>query len=91
MFKKHPCGIIITSEKIFNNTFSFNQQEYYLVNDITKDKLYETKIDILELEYLNRLQLIVNEIGDEFHPYRLSLTDKEVFDFFISGDLDNIF
>jgi len=91
IYKKHPCGNIITSEKITNNTFSFNQEEFYLSTDITKDKLYENKIDILELEYLNRLQLIVNEVGEEFHPYRLPLNDSQVFEFFVLGDLDYIF
>ncbi len=90
-YKKHPCGIIITPEKLTNSTFLYEEQEFYLALDGVNDPLYDTKIDILELEYLNRLQLIVNEIGEEYHPYRLPLNDQQVFDFFASGNLENIF
>lgn len=90
-YKKHPCGIIITPEKLTNSVILYEEQEFYLVLDDENDPLYDTKIDILELEYLNRLQLIVNEIGDEYHPYRLPLNDQQVFDFFTLGNLENIF
>lgn len=90
-YKKHPCGIIITPEKLTNSTFLYEKQEFYLVLDIANDQFYKNKIDILELEYLNRLQLIVNEIGEEYHPHRLPLNDQQVFNFFASGNLENIF
>lgn len=90
-YKKHPCGIIITPEKLTNSTFLYEEQEFYLALDIANDQFYKNKIDVLELEYLNRLQLIVNEIGEEYHPYRLPLNDQQVFDFFASGNLENIF
>ena len=91
IYKKHPCGVIITTEKLTDSTFVYEEQEFYYTADIANDKYYQSKIDILELEYLNRLQLIVNEIGEEYHPYRLPLNDKQVFDFFTSGELENIF
>lgn len=90
-YKKHPCGFIITSKKLTQNTFSYKGQAYYLAVDIANDKYFENKIDILELEYLNRLQLIINEIGQAYHPYSLPLDDKKVFDFIASGDLNDVF
>lgn len=90
-FKKHSCGIVISTEKIPNQIFKFHDEEYCLITDFPNDPVCNKKIDIIELEYLNRLQLIVNEIGEEFHPYKLPLNDKKVFDFFASGDLENIF
>jgi len=90
-YKKHPCSIIITTEKLINSTFLYEEQEFYLAFDIPNDPICVNKFDILELEYLNRLQLIVDEIGIEYHPYKLPLNDKQVFDLFTSGDLENIF
>lgn len=91
VYKKHPSGIIITTENLSNSTFLYGDREYYIVRDMAYDPFYENKIDILELEYLTRLQLIVNEIGEEYHPYRLLLNDPQVYDFIASGNLDNIF
>jgi DNA polymerase-3 subunit alpha len=91
IYKKHPSGIILTTEIINNSTFSYNNQNFYLVDDIANDYFYNNKIDFIELEYLNRLQVIINEIGQEYHPYRLPLNDKDVFNFIASGDLENIF
>lgn len=90
-YKKHPCGIIITPKKLNDYTFLYEGQEFYLALNGKNDPFYDNKFDILELEYLNRLQLIVNEIGEEYHPYRLPLNDQQVFDFFTSGNLENIF
>lgn len=91
IYKKHPCGIVITPEKLTNYAFLYEEQEFYLSLDPSNDTIYNNKIDILELEYLNRLQLIIDEIGDEYHPYKLPLNDEKVFHFLASGDLENIF
>lgn len=91
IYRKHPCGIIITPDKLTNNTFLHEELEFYLALDRANDPIYNNKIDILELEYLNRLQLIVDEIGKEYHPYKLPLNDEKVFSFFSSRDLENIF
>jgi DNA polymerase III subunit alpha len=91
VYKKHPCGFIITPENLSESTFLYKNEEYYLALDIEKDKYFKEKIDILPLPYLNQLQVTVNEIGADYHPYDLPLDDKEVFDFFTSGDLENIF
>ena len=90
-YKKDDYGIIISSEKLTNSVFQYEGKEFYLALDRWNDLIYYNKFDLVELEYLNRLQLIVNEIGEEFHPYNLPLDDKKVFDFLASGDLDNIF
>lgn len=88
----HPCGVIITHKKLDNSTFLHKEQELYYSPDIHNEPIYKNnKVDILELSYLNRLQLIVNEIGEEYHPYKLPLNDEQVFNFFASGDLENIF
>ena len=91
IYKKHHCGIIITPQKLTSSTFLYKEQEFYLALDSANDQFYYDKIDIIELEYLNVLQTIVNEIGEEYHPYRLRLNDKQVFKFITSGDLENIF
>jgi DNA polymerase-3 subunit alpha len=90
-YKKHPSGIVITKEKINNNLFLYSGEQFYLAENTSADYFYQRKIDLVELEYLNRLQLIVNEIGDDYHPYKLPLNDVEVFEFMTSGDLKYIF
>lgn len=90
-YKIHPCGIAITTQEIGYPTFQFSGQDFYLANDIQNDPYYYDKIDILELHYLNRLQLIANEVGNNYHPYKLPLTDKKVFKLFVEGNLENIF
>ena len=92
VFKRHPCGFVITTEKLSNlNTFLYEEQEYYLALNHTKDEIYDGKFDLVEQEVLNRLQLIVNQIGVKYHPYKLPLNDEKVFNLFATGDLDNIF
>jgi DNA polymerase-3 subunit alpha len=90
IYKKHPCGIIITQEKLTDSTFSFNDQEFYLVEDKGNDEFYKYKIDLVELNYLNKIQLLVNQIGVKYHPYNLPLNDEKVFELISIGDLDNI-
>jgi DNA polymerase-3 subunit alpha len=90
-YKQHSSGIIITTENLSTSTFIHEAQEFYLVSDPATDPIYDTKVDLVELEYLNRLQLIVDEIGEEYHPYRIPLTDQKVFDFFTSDNLEYIF
>jgi DNA polymerase III alpha subunit len=92
VYKRHPCGFVITTEKLSNlNTFLYEEQEYYLVLDQKNDEIYYGKFDFVEQEVLNRLQLIVNQIGKKYHPYKLPLNDEKVFNLFATGDLDNIF
>ncbi|MBK9635058.1 MAG: hypothetical protein IPO64_11250 [Bacteroidetes bacterium] len=91
VYKKHPWGIIITPKKLINSTFLYEEQEYFLVLDQKNDEIYDSRFDLVEQEALNRLQLIVNQIGVKYHPYKLPLNDEKVFDLFTTGDLDNIF
>jgi len=90
-YKKHPCGIIITTKKLINSTFLHEEQEFYIATDGLNDPIFENKFDILELDYLNKLQLIANEIGDKYHPYKLPLNDKQVFNYFTTENLDDVF
>lgn len=91
-YRIHPCGVIVTQEKLTDSIILHKEQECYRTPDIYNDPIFKNnKVDILGLTYLNRLQLIVNEIGEEYHPYNLPLNSKEVFDLFVSGDLKNIF
>lgn len=90
-YKKHPCGIIILNETLTDSVFNYKNQEFYLVSDISKDRVYSNKIDILELGYLNRLQFIVEQIGKEYHPYSLPTDDKTVFALLSRGENENIF
>lgn len=92
IYKKHQSGIIIATEKLSSlNTFLYEEQEYYLALNQTKDKIYDGKFDLIEQEVLNRLQLIVNQIEKKYHPYKLPLIDEKVFNLFATGNLDNIF
>lgn len=90
-YKKHPCGILIRESEILDSVFKYDGGQYYFTKDVLNDPICKNKFDLLELPYLNRLQLIVNMIGEEFHPYNLPLTDEKVFMLFASGELDNIF
>ena len=92
VYKRNPCGFVITTEKLSNlNTFLYEEQEYYLAIKHTKDEIYDSKFDLVEQKVLNRLQLIVNQIGVKYHPYKLPLNDEKVFNLFATGNLDNIF
>lgn len=90
-YKKHPYGIIITKENVTDSVFNHKNQEFYLVTDILKDKAYHNKIDVVELEYLNRLQLIAEQIGNEYHPFNIPIDEKAVFALLSSGENENIF
>jgi DNA polymerase-3 subunit alpha len=91
-YKKHPCGIIISLNKIPLPIGEYNNTEYYYTNDYRNiTSLNNFKFDILELEYLNKLEQIVKLVGNEYHPYKLPSTDKKVFSFFKNGDRSNIF
>lgn len=90
-YKKHPCGIIILNETLTDSVINYKNQEFYLVSDISKDSVYSNKIDILELGYLNRLQLIVEQIGKEYHPFNIPTNDKSVFALLSRGENENIF
>ncbi len=81
-YKKHPCGIIISSTKMPLQETEYNSTAFYFTDHYSDDLkiLNPSKFDILELDYLNKLDLLVNLIGDEYHPYKIPLTDKKVFD-----------
>lgn len=89
-YKKHSCGVIIRQNQEIHATFSVDGRKYCILHE-TDQSLYEEKIDILELPYLNKLQNIVDEIGDAYHPYKLSLQDEDVFALFAEGALQDVF
>lgn len=90
-YKQHPCGIVITPKILDSSIFTYNGQKYYLAENILNDTIYSNKIDILELGYLNRLQLIIKRIGNEYHPYSIPKNDKDVFSLLSRGENENIF
>jgi len=90
-YKKQPNGLIITREKIEEDVFIYENEEYHFTNDTKNNPIFDSKFDLIELEYLNKLQSIVNEIGEEFHPYKLPLNDEKVFEFFVNGNLEKVF
>ena len=95
-YKRHPCRIIISPERISLPIGEYNGREYYYTNDYKNfyknfPSVENFTFDILESEYLNKLEQIVQIIGDEYHPYKLPMSDKRVFEFFNNGDLSNIF
>ena len=92
VYKKHPCGVIILSDTKPISVGTIEGTEYYFIDDFKNDLFVNhSKYDILELDYLNRLELLVNMVGKKYHPYNLPIDDEEVFDFFKNGELTNIF
>lgn len=91
VYKQHPCGIVITPKTLDSSVFTHNEQKYYLSENIINDTIYSSKIDILELGYLNRLQLIIKQIGNEYHPYNIPENDIDVFSLLSRGENENIF
>lgn len=89
-YVQHCCGVIISNEKLKNNTFFYNGEEYIKLTP-GEDALYDKRVDFVGQEYLKRIQLIVNIIGAEHHPYKIPLNDENVFDVFHSGETENIF
>lgn len=90
-YKKHPCGIIITHDDLTDCVFDYQGRKFYHFSGNRSDEYFRNKVNLLELPYLNKLQMIVDEIGDKYHPYNIPIDDKDVFKFLSSGDLKNIF
>ena len=92
-FRKHPCAVIISSENLQLPKGNFEDETYYVLDDFpNQSKLIESfKFDILELEYLNKLDLVSQQVGLKYHPYKLNLTDEKTFELYASGDMTNIF
>ncbi len=93
-YKKHAWAVIITSDQRPDpdSVATFENTEYYYSQALKNDPLLDhSKYDILELNYLNKLDLIVSKIGQKYHPYNLPLNDKKVFELFKKGDLANVF
>lgn len=89
-YKKISVGVVITSEVLSNYIIKYKDEDFIILNP-DEDELYFNKTDLVELEYLKRIQLIVDEIGEEFHPYNLSTDDPSVYEVFCSADTENIF
>lgn len=90
-YKVHPSGLVITNKQVDSSIFIHENDRFYISENSKEDELYRDKIDIIELEYLRRLELIVAKIGDEYHPYKLPLDDKKVYKLLASGVNENIF
>lgn len=90
-YKKHPCGFIISTNDLGNITVYGGDEKYYVVKDPSNDSIYYSKFDILELDYLTRLQSIVDVVGRSYHPYEINIKDQSVFEIFKAADTDNIF
>ena len=89
----HPCAVIISKEKLKLPEWKEKQMNYYVIDDYKRDIeiINPIRFDVLELDYLNRLNEITKLVGAENHPYKIDLNDKKTFDFFINGDLTGIF
>ena len=93
-YREHSCAIIISKAsypsipqaEIGGNT-------YYLIHEYPKGmkKLEAHKFDVLELDYLNRLEQIAAQLDPKFHPYVLDKNDPETLAFFAKDDLEHIF
>ena len=90
-YKIHPTAIIIVDRKADLHSFHFEGNDYYVSFDLLHDPTSENRFDIVELEYLNKLQQITNDLPVEHHPYNIPLNDSKVFEFFLNDNLQNIF
>lgn len=91
IFQKHPNSVIIGQEKLTNSLIMWNEEEIYLSPDYFNDPIKKIRYDFIKFEYLNKLQLIVDEIGEEYHPFKIPLDDEKVFRFFETESLESIF
>ncbi len=91
IYKLHPSGLAITAEALPNQIIICDGENYCIVDDPKMDKVFWEKVDFAEIEYLNRLQHIVDLIGDEFYPNKIPLDDPDVFNCFSKGDIENLF
>lgn len=90
---RHPSAVIISPESLHLPTCKLKNDTYYVCDDLSdiKEKVEPFQFDILELEYLNKLDLIWKQIGEEYHPYKLKLNDWETIKIFRSSDTSDIF
>lgn len=92
-YEKPPCAVIISKEPLPFPTYTLGDDTYYICDDFLniKDIFQPFQFDILELEYLNKLERIWKQIGEDYHPYNLNLNDRETLDIYTKGDLKDIF
>lgn len=93
-YKEHSCAIILSKESCTSiPQAEINSNKYYLIHEYPEGmrKLEAHKFDVLELEYLNRLDQIAAQLDPKFHPYMLDKNDPETLAFFAKDDLENIF
>ena len=92
-YSKHPCAVIISQEPLPFPISNLGDDSYYVCEDYFNNRaIFEPyKFDILELDDLNKLDLIWKQIGEAYHPYKLNLNDKETYRLYTSGDLSGIF
>jgi DNA polymerase-3 subunit alpha len=93
-YREHPCAIIISKASYPSiPQAEIGSNRYYLIHEYPKGmkKLEAHKFDVLELEYLNRLEQIAVQLDPKFHPYVLDKNDPETLAFFANDDLENIF
>lgn len=93
-YREHPCAIIISSKPCTSiPQAEIGSNRYYLIHEYPEGmkKLEAHKYDVLELDYLNRLEQIAAQLDPKFHPYLIDKNDPETLAFFSKGDLENIF
>jgi DNA polymerase-3 subunit alpha len=93
-YREHPCAIIISKASYPSiPQAEIGSNRYYLIHEYPEgmQKLEAHKFDVLELEYLNRLEQISAQLDAKFHPYLLDKNDPETLAFFAKDDLEHIF
>lgn len=92
----HPSATIVTKNNLNENykIIEINNFHYIVLDENSNDfeSLDNFKYNILELEYLSKLQDVYSKINDPtIHPYLLPLDDKNTFKKLISDGGLNIF
>ena len=90
-YKKHPSGIIINKNINSKDFKCVNGLNYYIKKEEGNCLAFDEMFNVLELDYLNKLQEINNNIGNKHHPYKIPLDDKKTFKILCKGDSNNIF
>lgn len=90
-YKPHPCATVITSDNTILNEIPIEIDGINYL--LSKPEAYNGSLyNILELDYLNKINAIYKKLGDDnLHPYKLKTNDNKVIEnLYLNGGL-NIF
>lgn len=87
----HETGILILKSRLTVNILNVDEEEVYLTKNLYSNPLYEQKVDLVEQQYLQRLQMLVNNLPISKIPASIPLDDKKTYQNLSEGNNSNIF